>query len=153
MENKDKPIFPTEVDLYAKNGKVIIIETKEGNPFFIGLTKFEYFIAHAPTVIPGWFLPKMRELPKKPPYVSNLFGKDSNHPDKELFRKCYNSEERVWYDEVSIPQQLKDDVAKAEEAMDDWAGADTQWYRDQARELVIQWPIFWATEILKKLDS
>lgn len=48
MNNGEKPIYPTEVDLFGDVEKTSIVDgSKDGVPFFIGLTKREYFAAKA----------------------------------------------------------------------------------------------------------
>lgn len=140
MDNDKRPAFPV-------NDQSCGIDQK-------GLTKREYFIAHAPKEIPGWFYPQMPPLPKKPPYVSDLFGENSSHPYRGLFRNYYFDEGEEWTNppEVSIPEKLKDDVAEAVKNIKEWSQADSEWYRKRDLEKVIQWPIFWADEILKKLS-
>lgn len=50
MENKDKPAFPgLNKDGYAT-----------------GITKYEYFLAHAPETIPEWFRNSMEEFGERP---------------------------------------------------------------------------------------
>ena len=117
-----------------------------------GLTKLEYFIAHAPTEIPGWFQPHMREAPESVPYLKNVFGKGSDHPMSEIFKKHFNSETEEWEDpENVVPEELKKEVADHIYKIDQYLAQDKRWNVDRNIEYHIQWPIFWATEMMKRL--
>lgn len=77
----------------------------------IGLTKLEWFAAHAPTKVPKWFKPvvsKKPELPSKTREVYSTKGSTGNgiHPNAPLFDKFFDDEEGKF---ISLEDDTEDD--------------------------------------------
>lgn len=145
MKNADSPAHPFINDA-----------NPEGEAFEIhyGITKREYFITHAPTVIPDWFEPTIPAKPKDPERTFNKFGKGSHHKHKDLFKRFYDDENDVWVDKNGeVPQDFKNEVAAHTENVDRLIESKKQWDKLRQRERDIQWPIFWADETLNKLEG
>lgn len=89
MENKDQPAFPG----LSKDG------------YATGITKYEYFLAHAPETIPEWFRHSMEEFwerPKDMIYPEDYFRKS----DRPIF-KNYNFENEEWNFAIGDPANLE----------------------------------------------
>lgn len=77
-----------------------------------GLSKREYAIIHSPVQVPDWFMPEAEmKRPKVRLFPYQVFGKNSDHPQKELY--CKYMVEGDWVDEKGeVPQEFKDEVEK-----------------------------------------
>lgn len=104
-----------------------------------------YLAAHAPKVIPTWFMPEMPPKPDQIPFCHNKFGKWSNHPSKELYMKFYDDNCDEWTDENGeVPQSLKDEVAAYIERLIEVDKEIEKWNAKEKVQKIAQWPWFWA---------
>lgn len=122
-----------------------------------GMTLRDYFAARAP-VIPDWFQPDMPEKPKHPGSLSNVFGRYSDHPHKELFKKYWNEECDWWEDsDGEVPQSLKDEVSAHIDKLSEHYSISQSWIAEQNVQRLIQWPYYYAdlmiAEQQKRIDA
>lgn len=108
-----------------------------------GLTKRELFASNAPQNVPLWFqhtAPILRKLPK-PKIWSDYSDKD---PFKEDMRK-WHTEERF----VDLPEE----VAFYQKEWEAYEKSENHWNFLNHQERFFQWRLFYADEMLRKLDK
>lgn len=103
-----------------------------------GMTLRDYFVAHAPTEIPAWFRPQVPSLGPKPAIPTGLT--QAEHM------------ERIGYDEdVLRAEDIREPrVRKWAEDMDAWIKERDHHEALRLRERTLQWPNFWADEMLRR---
>lgn len=106
---------------------------KTDSHIFFGVTRREYFMARAPMPVPQWFFPTMRPCPAVP----SVNGVDDLEFKGRLIR---------WMGGDGDDQQAEAWSAAQDEAVK----AQEQWQADFRRELLLQWPGYWADEMLKR---
>ena len=119
MENKDKPAFPGL--------------TKEG--YQQGLTKYEYYLAHAPETIPKWFRHEPKKEPAKQLHWQDIPPDDPYYPFREELHQWHVDQS---YD---LPPNLQWYSQAIEKYQDDMA----EWHRVDQLERYFQWRQFYAT--------
>jgi hypothetical protein len=117
------------------------------------VTRRDFFAAHAP-VVPQWFKPSMPPKPIKAPYLSQVFGEQSDHPLKHFFKNFYDDENDKWIDGPLMKQDekvvaIKKDVADHITKLNASIEAINEWERKEKIERLIQWRWFFADEMLK----
>ncbi len=130
--NKDRRAFPSDNNRSDEHD---------------GLTKLEYFAAHAPKIIPKWFKPQMEARPKKPAYVVSLFVNE----DKK-YVESYNDEDGTFDETAEVPEEFKEKIFAQIKLLDIWLDKDNAWESLYNIERMTQWPLFYADNLLKKLD-
>lgn len=100
---------------------------------FMGITRREWFMAHAPAEPPEWFFPTMRPCPEVPS-VHRI-------ADLEFRRRVMD-----WMDGGGDDQQAEA-WSKAQDSM---VEQQEQWQAEFRKELTLQWPGYWADEMLKR---
>jgi hypothetical protein len=134
IKQENRPAYPTNARMHTE---------------MTGITKREFFIAHAPKVVPKWFKPVMPERPKMEVPLHTIFGKYSDHKHKDLFLQCWCDESEMFDEEV--PEELRLEVEHHIEKSNKAYEKVCAWDRDLVIETDIQWPIFWADNMLKKI--
>lgn len=112
------------------------------------MERLAYFAAHAPAVIPGWFIPKgFEEPPKSPGGPSKFAIKDA---DTIEALKSW-AEDPAWDIEADYPgdQAVAQFVAEWRSFWEKRA----RYNDDLQRELHFQWPIYWAEQVLNRIPS
>lgn len=112
-----------------------------------GLSHVMFMAAHAPKVIPAWFTPEIDiECPKEMTPIYLVFGKNSDHPYKDLFEEWYMD----GHDNPPVPKEVlrEWDEYLAQDKSRDLEIKD--WKDMYERERVFQWPIFWANGVIDK---
>lgn len=148
MENGQQSAYPLSETVHTGFGPTHekIFSTVHSG----GLTKREYFAANAPKWVPEWFNPKVPEQPKVRSNMFNAFGKGSGHPMSDLYRKHYNDETESWDDPESIvPSSFRIEVAQYLEKLREELAAHEKWCEDVKFQRWVQWPWYWADQILK----
>lgn len=117
-----------------------------------GLTKKEYFAAHAPDEIPGWFKPVLPERPKPVDSPRQAFLYHQNEKWKELYSKYYDEENCVFADEqfgkkIEIPSELVLAVMEVEKKWNEWRGLEDEYHEICKIERFFQWRIFYAEKM------
>lgn len=131
------PAFPTKFEFLGPcvtpySGRSVPSGAKDIE-VFAGMTRREWFMAHAPVEPPEWFNPVMRDCPAVPSIHS------ITDPSLRAGVEAY------WESETDDPEAIA--WIEAEKA----AGlAQAQWQIDFRRELSLQWPGYWADEMLKR---
>lgn len=108
-----------------------------------GMTLRDYFAAHAPKEVPGWFKPAM---PDKPKSMASLF----DHFRHNSLMALYDDESGEWVDDAGeVPQQFKDEVARYIESMALNFDQIKDWHREYERQKIFQWPWTYADGMLQ----
>lgn len=125
-------------------------------PGSVGLSLLDYFAAHAPTTIPGWFEPELPDvLPEMPSYV---YPDHANDPDYSFENGVNNYFQHLAPDDrVGAEQDLNKLQHRgwwrpgAYAGIKEWlalraAAADARdaWQVRYDREHLAQWPYYWA---------
>lgn len=137
MENKDKPAFPgLNKDGYAT-----------------GITKYEYFLAHAPETIPEWFRHSMEEFGERPKFMDYpndyFWAKQRDYP---IFKK-YNFQDKEWNFEPGDPTSLEafklaeSEIKEYTAKFLDSQKKRNEWDERNKVERYFQWRQFWAMTI------
>lgn len=104
-----------------------------------GITKLEYFAAHAPE-IPEWFKPELRPEPIKPAYFSNAFGKTSSYPHSDFYRANWDEENEVWIcKEEEIPEKMKTDLEALSQKWNNYISDHEKWEMEYRLARIYQW--------------
>lgn len=137
MKNGDMPAMPLSIEqaenLYG------FIRGNYGEPDGLGLTKREYFMAHAPAEPSPWFEPEMEgdcpRVPTMPDSAGAYVREFWQHmtPDSQ---PNLTDEERQFVIEAQRQQK-----------------ASIEWSRERARQHYIQWPRAWADALLESLEK
>ncbi len=136
MKNEDRPAYPTNGRMHSE---------------MTGITKREFFIAHAPKVVPKWFTPTMPERPVLATPLYMIFGRNSGHKHANIFMEHWNEEEGNFPESEEIPEYFRFEVLKQLDNIKETWKRVHQWDADLNIQTAIQWPIFWADNMLKKL--
>jgi len=101
-----------------------------------------YLIGHAPQTVPDWFKPEIRKQPVFMAYPSNKFLDLS---------KYYNDEDGIFYEDApeGIRKGIDDYIEKHNASVKD----REDWDREYMVQRSVQWPIFWAKEVLKRYQD
>lgn len=119
-----------------------------------GLTKLEYAIIHCNVPAPEWFKPKMPEKPKHPGYSNDVFGKVSNHPNKELYIKYFNDETEDWHDpENKVPIELKKEVKNHLDKFEPYLKLNSEWEEQFKIQKIVQWKVYYSNSLLDALTK
>lgn len=107
-----------------------------------GMSLRAYFIAHAPAEPWGWFHPIVEAEPVEPPLEDDRVWK-FNPEERSLaknWRKdpCYDPPQRFLRQFVEMWK-------------DYWQRRD-EWCKHRGRERQIQWPAFWADQMIQQLN-
>lgn len=124
------PVHPLSYD-YSTDSSV---ESLEWN----GMTLRDYFIAHAPAEVPEWFLATMTwECPLVPAW--NALTLDQRNAVEQL---DFYDDERDFPGRAEAVAwvQKRDEATKGQQA----------WQAEFRRECTLQWPLYWADEMLKR---
>lgn len=100
---------------------------------YLGITRREYFMARAPMPVPKWFFPVMRPCPIVPSTSGITDPGLLAGVEACLDADCDDPEANAWI-------KARDDAAMAQE----------QWQAEFRQELLLQWPGYWADEMLKR---
>lgn len=128
MNNADQPAFPLHPQIEGGTGLD-----------YLGISKREYFAAHAPNEIPDWFThTPIGELPKLPSWQDIPDEKDKEAIRSWVCDPCWDlPDELMWF-------QLKfREVEKERE----------QWSKDDQAERYFQWRSHYADTILNHLQN
>lgn len=121
-----------------------------------GMTLLDYFVAHAPAIPPAWWKP---EMPPQPFYHPTLERFITDNEEKKWLM-FYNDEAETWHENdkdsyreddevrVTIPDSFKE---KIKQWYIDWKTkyeAVQAWEEKEKIERLVQWPYFYATQIL-----
>ena len=123
MSFHDKVCEATEVG--GGQAFPITLKVSDDQIGILGLTKREYFAAHAPKRVPFWFVPTMPPRPA-------LAGKERN----------------IFDDDQDTPEMMKE-YALYEESVK----LRNEWQQECNRQLVIQWPRYYADALLDALSK
>lgn len=137
------PAFPLVVEFIGPDTNVFTSEPVQAGHtdrvVFMGLTIRDWFIAHAPATPWAWFNPKMPPCPMVPSVSSieddKLRAEVRRHLD--------------WEDEGEHSPEAVAWVAAQEYAHKDQAA----WQDEFRRQLLIQWPSFWADAMLAQQSA
>jgi hypothetical protein len=105
-----------------------------------GLTKREYFAAHAPE-IPNWFANKLSPTPKKPKSWMEI--KWSNQEETDLIRSWWSDpifdlpEHLIWY----------------QQEWQEYNELYNEWNRQNIIDRYFQWRIFYADNLINELNK
>lgn len=95
----------------------------------------DYFIAHAPPA-PSWFRPAMPAFPEEP----------ENKEAVELIAL----RRRTKTPEENLPIEEKELLERYRSEMKAWHKAVTEFEEMRTRETLLQWPLYWADQMLKR---
>lgn len=121
-----------------------------------GMTLFDYLVAHAPAMPPNWWKPVMPVKPSMHPDLYAFFHEE--HERKWL--GFYFEDEETWHEQehnsnldedeirVIIPDEFKEKVRKWQVDRELKHEAVRDWERQEQYEALVQWPYWWATQIL-----
>lgn len=103
-----------------------------------GMTLRDYFIAHAPAEVPEWFHATMTWECPAVPSMDHIEDRElrkavKDHHYSDLGTLDAEGAVREWYEQ-------RDAAEKAQAA----------WQAEFRRECTLQWPIYWATEMVKR---
>lgn len=132
-ENKTRPAFPCSA-----------------NP---GLTKLEYAMIHCNEPVPEWFKTEMPKRPVHPGYMDSVFGKNSNHPNKDFYMKHYNDENDEWNPSVDVLTSLYLEVKRHVIKLTKWYNKDQKWIDEERKQRMVQWRRYFAENILLKEEQ
>lgn len=134
----------------------------------MGLSKLEWFAAHAPTKVPKWFKPvvsKKPELPLKTREVYSTKGSTGNgvHPNAPLFDKFFDDEEGKFIsleDDSEADKQLyasltksyKNEVEKHWKERNNAVDKLIKWEAAYKVAVYFQWRIFYAKKMIEGLE-
>lgn len=119
-----------------------------------GMTLLHYFMAHAPKV-PNktWYKPVLLEKPKKLTSMEWKFGKNSDHPQKELVMKFWNDDAELWDSSPEVPEELKQEVSDYCKQLAENYEAIRAWEALEQKEFYLQWPRAWAEEMIRRAEE
>ena len=151
MKNADLPINPLYgADNVPWSTKGIDAAVFKEKPMMSGLTKREFYVAHAPKKIPKWFQPAMPAKPKEMLFLHQQFSKQS---EAEWIKKYFDIENAEWVPNDVVPKEFMDKAKNYYELRCQRNDEIEVWENKKTIERVIQWPLFWADEVLKKLEN
>ncbi len=139
MKNSEKPSNAISYKQNTLSGTEI--------HFYTGLTKKEYTMIHAPSVIPDWFEPKMRERPQRVTDYYNYASVEEKKLIAEWHLKAYPKDDYLTlrdYIEDSV-ENVSDTLQAAFDSEDD----DLKWQQERTIERYFQWREYFATKILE----
>lgn len=123
-----------------------------------GMTLLDYYAAHAPVKPPKWWGPVMREKPKNMLRLNQHFTEQ-----KRNWIEMYFDDDGEWHDKdpqwidasnpPDIPDSFKEEVR---EYLDRWnknCEETQQWEKDEEYERLVQWPYYYATQLLKRREA
>lgn len=125
---------------------------------YSGMTMLDYFIAHAPAQPPNWWKPEMDKQPVRIMFLKTHF----TDAQEQTWLGFYDTDENQWYDteadladmnvttSPNIPQSFKDKVAELVKKIEDSRIAIQEWEQKEQYERLIQWPLWWATQIMMR---
>jgi hypothetical protein len=103
-----------------------------------------YLIAHAPQTIPAWFQPEIRKPPGRIAYPVNVFSE---------VKKYWDDENYAWLDKGQVSQERKVEIEEYMVKFQQNNQDNDAWYNELAIQRSVQWPIFWAKEVLKRYQQ
>lgn len=117
----------------------------EVSPDQDGMTLRAYFIAHAPEKPWSWFKP-------------NLSTEKPKFPEEKVLFEGLSEEQimnfKVWrYDPCYELQKESPEFKNAIELIDQHHKAAEDWEKEYLQQKDIQWPAFWAEQMLKNLEG
>lgn len=98
-----------------------------------GMTLREYFIAHAPAEVPGWFRPVVPPRPETPD-IRRLSPEDQRRFKEDYLDHSYDS--------------CSPELVAYGEDMNRWTKAVNSWDTEYTRQKALQWPVFWADQVI-----
>jgi len=123
-----------------------------------GMTLLDYHAAHAPAKPPKWWKPNMRKRPPDMLHVNLYFTEE-----KRRWIEQYLDDDYEWHDKDTqwidpnnlpdIPDSFKEEVR---EYLDRWnknCEEAQQWEKDEEYERLVQWPYYYATQLLKRREA
>lgn len=121
-----------------------------------GMTLLDYHAAHAPANPPEWWNPNMRAKPNGMLIPRLHFTEEK----RQWFEQYRNDESGEWCDKdpewidpsnpPNIPDSFKEEV---KEYIDRWNKNYEdiqQWEKEEQYERMVQWPYYYATQMLKR---
>lgn len=119
------------------------VMTPDGADIEYGMTLRDYLIAHAPIEHWTWFKPAMLcERPKYPNFEAILKG----FPEHSI--KTFEN----WRRDPSYDLEGYPELKPALDALADYHKAANVWDAEYSRQKDLQWPAFWADEMLKERE-
>lgn len=133
----------SENDFDLDGGPAFPTTIEQSNGQLGGMSLMAYYMAHAPYPPPNWFEPKMPEPDPPPPLLP------SQHPETAHLGIVHDHDAKKWRRDPCY------DITEAIPVITPWA---VEWLgyltamsdrrKDAYREKILQWPAYWAQEML-----
>ena len=135
------PAFPTGTQV-EQNGATG--ETTVHQYLSDGMTLRDYFIAHAPADPWDWFSPSMPAKPTSPPEFP--VGNNGERPvdDREANALSQWVNDPVWDADIEHPA-----FSNWVKAWSSYWDASLEWKIEQKKQTAIQWPAYWADQMIR----
>jgi hypothetical protein len=121
-----------------------------------GLSRYEYYVTHAPKEIPQWFQPTLSKRPELIDSLDMKFGAQSQHPKKEEFIRLWNDEIGNFEkgnDEEEVSEDLNKEVMEYFPKLEENRNKFMKWKIDCDMQRSFQWPLYWADMIISYIDK
>ena len=103
-----------------------------------------YLIAHAPQTIPDWFKPEIRARPTPKLHPREVYAD---------VQRYYDDEADEWFDKGAVADAFKIKIKEDIERYVAFREDNEKWYYEYDAQRSVQWPIFWAKEVLKRYQD
>lgn len=128
-----------------------------------GMTLLDYFAAHAPEEPPKWWKPLMENPPCRPlPLKYHITTEE-----EKSWLAYYDADDDKWYDDLSnfpehfkenevppnIPEHFKEKIARLVKEIEAGHIAANQWEERAQYERLVQWPFYYAMQMLIRRET
>jgi hypothetical protein len=128
-----------------------------------GMTLLDYYAAHAPAEPPKWWKPEMEKQIFHPLALKYHLATE----EEKAWLGYYNDENDEWFDnpeqfpeyfkenEVppNIPQHFKEKIARLVKEIEAANIAAHEWQEREKYERLVQWPFYYATQMLIRREA